>query len=203
MENYRKDKVIFCKMGKTDSRGRVMDHLPLIIWFLALSLFVGCATGIEISEKDSHAYIIKNIPFYPQEYFQCGPASLAAVLNYWGISVTPENIARDIYSQSARGTLNIDMIIYAQGKGLDVSQYSGGMDDLREKIKSNYPLIVLVDYGFSIFQVNHFMVVVGYNDDDIIVNSGKREKKFIPTKEFIRDWERTKFWTLQIKPKQL
>ncbi|HYA31796.1 MAG TPA: C39 family peptidase, partial [Thermodesulfovibrionales bacterium] len=94
----------------------------------------------------SDLHLVRNVPFFPQEDYQCGPASLAAVLNYQGVSVTSDEVARAIYSPSARGTLNIDMVLYAQSLGLRASQYKGGLDDLREQIDAGRPLIVLVDY---------------------------------------------------------
>ncbi|OGW58285.1 MAG: hypothetical protein A2Z09_00155 [Nitrospirae bacterium RBG_16_43_8] len=145
--------------------------------------------------------MISNIPFHAQEDYQCGPASLASVMNYWKKDVTPDDIAREIYSKSAKGTLDIDMVIYPQRKGLIAEQYSGGMKDLKKNIDSGYPLIVLVDYGFWAFQLNHFMVVVGYNEDGVIVNSGKDKGNFISEADFIKTWEKTKFWTLLIKEK--
>ncbi len=146
-------------------------------------------------------HTIEKIPFFPQEDYQCGPASLAMVLNYWGAYVTPDDIAREIFSESARGTLTIDMVLYAQGKGLSASQYKGGAEDLKKNIDSGYPVIVLVDYGFSIYQKNHFMVVKGYNEHGVIVNSGRNMDKFIPEKDFLKIWRRADFWTLLIKPK--
>jgi len=169
-----------------------------------LFLFVsGCTTvsPVHDAQKESNTHTIRNVPFYPQEDFQCGPASLASVLNYWGISVSPEQVAKDVYSDSARGTLNIDMLFYAQSRGLSASQYSGSLDDLKEKVDSGRPLIVLVDYGFSIVEVNHFMVIIGYNELGVIVNSGRDEMKFIPLEDFLRSWEKTKFWTLLITRK--
>jgi predicted double-glycine peptidase len=159
-----------------------------------------CATVTPVpgDQKERDAHLVRSIPFYPQEDFQCGPASLAAVLTYWGIPVTPEQVAKDIYSNSAQGTLNIDMLLYAQSRGLAASQYQGGMDDLREKIDSGRPLIVLVDYGFSIIQANHFMVIVGYNERGVIANSGRDEMKFIGAEEFLASWGKTKYWTLLI-----
>ena len=74
-------------------------------------------------------------PFHAQEDYQCGPASLASVMNYWKIDVTPDDIAKEIYSKSAKGTLNIDMVIYPQKKGLLAEQYSGGMKDLKKKYR--------------------------------------------------------------------
>jgi ABC-type bacteriocin/lantibiotic exporter with double-glycine peptidase domain len=172
----------------------------LCIFFAFVS---GCTTvgPVPAEQKEQGTHIIRNVPFYPQEDFQCGPASLAAVLNFWGISVTPEQVAKDIYSNSAQGTLNIDMLLYAQSRGLAAFQYRGRMEDLREKVDGGRPLIVLVDYGFSILQANHFMVIVGYNEHGVIANSGKEEMKVIPVEDFLASWEKTKFWTLFITRK--
>ena len=145
--------------------------------------------------------MIQNVPFHPQEEFQCGPASLAGVLNHWNINVSPEEIASEIYSKSAKGTLNIDMVLYAEKTGLKARQYRGSMEDIKNKIDSGYPLIVLVDEGVLVYQRNHFMVVVGYGEEGILANSGREQHKFIPFKEFLRSWERTKFWTLLITSK--
>ena len=179
-----------------------MQRTILILLLLGV-LTSGCATTQGITEEDysSPVHIIRDVPFYPQEEYQCGPASLAGVLNYWGIPDTPADIAKGIYSRSAQGTLNIDMVLYAQTKGLYASHYSGGLDDLRRKIDSGYPLIVLVDYGFSIVQANHFMVVIGYHDHAVIANSGRYEKKVIPVGEFLKSWEKTNYWTLFIQRK--
>ncbi|MEC4675921.1 MAG: C39 family peptidase [Nitrospirota bacterium] len=149
------------------------------------------------------AVLIRNVPFFPQEENQCGPASLAGVLNYWGVSVYPEEISREIYSEPARGTLNIDMLRYAMAKGLDASRFSGNMDILRRSIKSGLPVIVLVDRGFYVYQSNHFMVVTGYNKDGVIVNSGRKKETFIPEEAFVKSWKRTEFWMLLINgPKE-
>jgi predicted double-glycine peptidase len=163
-----------------------------------LYLIASCVTAQDI-KKTKPISLIENVPFYPQEAYQCGPASLAGALNYWGISVTPEEIAEEIFSKSAKGTLNIDMVFYAQRKGLDAIQYKGSLEDLRKNIDSGIPVIVLVDYGFSLYQANHFMVAVGYNENGVIVNSGKEKEKFIAQDDFMKTWEKTKYWTILIK----
>ena len=161
-------------------------------------MLISCST-VSV-QFDSNPILLDNIPFYPQEEYQCGPASLASVMNYWGVHVTPDDIAKEIYSKSARGTLNIDMIIYAQKKGLTSNQYKGSIEDLKKNIVSGYPIIVLVDYGISLLKVHHFMVVIGYNDYGIIVNSGNEKENLISDNEFQKSWEKTNFWTLLIKP---
>jgi predicted double-glycine peptidase len=151
-------------------------------------------------ENTQVTHRIQNVPFYPQEEYQCGPASLAGVLNYWGLEASPEEIAAEIYSKSAKGTLNIDMGLYVERRGLKARQYRGSFEDIKSKIDSGYPLIVLVDEGFLVYQKNHFMVVIGYGGEGILVNSGREQHKFIPVKDFLKSWERTKFWTLVITP---
>ena len=172
--------------------------LPLLLFYILFS----CIKTFSVSESKS-VHVIDNVPFYPQEVYQCGPSSLSGVLNYYGVDVSPEDIAQQIYSASARGTLNIDMILYAEKKGLTANLYKSSFQDIKSKVNLSYPLIVMVDYGFWIFQRNHFMVVVGYNEDGIIVNSGREQLKFIPLEDFLRSWKRTEFWSLLLTPKWL
>lgn len=172
----------------------------LFFLFLVLSFLSSCPGTTPIKESRP-ARIIENVPFYPQEIYQCGPASLAGIFNFWGIRVSPEEIAGEIYSRSARGTLNLDMVLYAERKGLKAHQYRGSLEDIKRKIDSGYPLIVLVDYGFWVYQRNHFMIVFGYQDDGIRVHSGRESDKFVPLKDFLKPWEKTRFWTLLITPR--
>jgi predicted double-glycine peptidase len=158
-----------------------------------------CATAQ--SHTPAGGKIIADFPFYPQETYQCGPASLAGVLNYLGLRTTPEKIAQDIFSKSARGTLTIDMVLYSQEQGFSAMDYYGSMKDLREQIDTGSPVIVMVDYGFSVWQKDHFMVVIGYNDDGVVVNSGRNQRQFIENNRFLDTWRRTGYWSLLIKKK--
>ena len=168
---------------------------------IAFSCIMLCACASAPPAADHGEVVLGNIPFHPQEDYRCGPASLAGVLNYQGLGISPGEIAHDLFSKSAGGTLTIDMALYPQRKGFFALSYSGSLRDLKEKIDSGYPLIVMVDYGFSLWQMNHFMVVVGYNNDGVIVNSGKKEHELIGNDAFLRNWRRTDFWTLLVKKK--
>lgn len=170
----------------------------LFILFIFFQL-VSCIGSSHIKESEA-LRIITGVPYYPQESFRCGPASLAGVLNYWGIKVQPEEIAREIFSPSAGGTLNLDMILYTQKKGLKAIPYKGSIEDIKLKIDSGFPIIVLVDLGFWLYQQNHFMVIVGYYEKGIIVNSGSDHLKRISFNDFIKTWRKTNFWTLLINP---
>lgn len=148
------------------------------------------------------ARVIENTPFYLQEMYQCGPASLAGVLNFWGIGVSPEEIAEEIFSTSAKGTLTLDMVLYAKKTGFNVAQYQGSYDDIQRNVESGVPLVVMVDYGLWVYRQNHYMIVFGYHEKGVIVHSGKNPHQFIPLERFLNSWRRTNYWTLRITPGQ-
>jgi ABC-type bacteriocin/lantibiotic exporter with double-glycine peptidase domain len=167
---------------------------------LLTAIALGGCVGVRQESEYRGFHKVDNVPFFPQKSYQCGPASLAGVLNYWGIKVSPGQIAEAIYSKSAQGTLDQDMVFYVRNKGLAAEQYSSTIGDIEKKIDAGKPLIVLVDYGFWVYQKNHFMVVVGYNDQAMLVNSGSLRNKPIPVDTFMKIWDKTNRWTLLISP---
>ena len=143
-------------------------------------------------------HLIEGVPFFKQAAHQCGPAAMASVLNYRGIKVSPEEIIAAIYSRGAGGTMDFDMVLYACKQGRKAEKYKGSLENLRKNVDSNNPLIVLVDYGFLSYQRNHFMVVLGYDESHVYVNSGMEPIAAISNDDFIRTWKKTNFWTLLI-----
>jgi ABC-type bacteriocin/lantibiotic exporter with double-glycine peptidase domain len=171
-----------------------------------LSLFImgACTTtdsflGPKYNENMPYR-LIKNVPFYPQTDFQCGPSSLAGVLNYYGKHISPSQIAEQIFDEKIRGTLSIDMALYARDQGFVAEWYTGAVKDLRENIDNNLPLIAMIDLGVGPVQRPHFLVVVGYDSKGVIVNSGGDQHKIIPWNRFQNQWSRTSLWTLRIHP---
>lgn len=190
-----------CRQIPLPKRGRrAYRAFSTFLWLSLFLLSFSCA-GSPLIKNPEAARLIENVPFFPQEAYQCGPASLAGVLNYWKLNISPSDIAAEIFSKKAKGTLDADLLFYTEKKGLKGIQYGGNLKDLKRNIDSGFPLILLIDEGFWVYQKNHFMVLVGYNEKGIIVNSGKDQHRFIPSSHFMKTWERTKFWTLRIEPK--
>ncbi|MDI1472055.1 MAG: C39 family peptidase [Thermodesulfovibrio sp.] len=151
-----------------------------------------------LTKSYAYDFIISSVPFFPSKAYQCGPTSLAMVLNFWGINIKPSEIASEIYSKDAKGTSDFDMLFYAKKFGLKVEQYRGNLDDLKDKIKRGHPLIVMVDEGFWFYKKYHYMVVVGFSEGEIIVNSSDKERERIEIEKFLNKWNKTDFWTLYI-----
>lgn len=171
--------------------------LSIIIFLVSVTLSA-CATS-RIVVHTGDVRWISDVPFYPQEDYRCGPAAMASVLNFWHREVDPAEVSRNIFSTSARGTLTIDMVVYAQKMGFRAEHMRGTLPSLRHAIDSGTPAIVLVDYGVSLFQANHFMVVTGYTEDGVIVHSGRNRDAFIPYEKFLSVWQRADNWMLLIR----
>lgn len=105
-----------------------------------------------------------------------------------------------MYSPAAKGTLTIDLELYAGRLGFSTRQFPGSIDDLKEAVDEGIPPIILVDYGRFGYQLNHFMVVTGYTETGIILNTGRERDKIVFLGELLRIWKKTGFWTLVIKP---
>ncbi|MFO8083109.1 MAG: C39 family peptidase [Desulfobacterales bacterium] len=161
------------------------------------------SVGIHLNEDDVFYRIVKNVPFYAQENYQCGPSSLAGVLNYYGQKVSPGQIADEIFGEKTRGTLSIDMAFYARKLGFDAQCYTGDAEDIKKNINKNQPLIAMVDLGVGPVKRPHYLVVVGYGNDKIIVNSGAHQHKPVSWDRFFKQWNRAHKWALLIHPKKV
>jgi hypothetical protein len=190
--------------GKTTIRALdLLSRLAPALALFPLIIFQGCAAGPDIVTSEIAASIgsgkVDEVPFYPQVSFQCGPASLAGVLNFFGEGVTPDEIAEAIFRRDIRGTVTLDMVLYARKRGFFAEWYNGSIDDIRRSVDGRVPLIVMVDFGFGSARKNHFMVVVGYTPEGVIANCGRTHEKLISWEYFLARWNRTKRWTLRIE----
>jgi predicted double-glycine peptidase len=169
-------------------------------------LAAACAAVPQTALLSGKEVLVADVPFFPQDEYQCGPSAIATVINYWyGKEKTARHLPFDqavahTYSPSARGVLGLDLMLYARKLGFDAKEREGSIEELRNCIDRGIPVIVLVDYGFSLYQRNHFMVVTGYTGASIVVNSGRRQGRHIAYEDFNKIWKKTAFWALIIKP---
>ncbi len=181
--------------------------LPVFVATLTLLLTVGL-TGCAVSPDGTSSVFsapagsgkVENVPFYSQLTYQCGPASLAGVLNFYGYAVTPDQIARAIFRDDIHGTVTLDMVLYVREKGFSAKWYSGSTNDIQCAVDGDVPLIVMIDLGFANLSKYHYLVVIGYGQEGVIVNSGKEREKLMRWDRFLPRWQRTKCWTLRIEP---
>ena len=182
--------------------------MRLLSVFLALFL-AGCATyGVEdvmrsASMEPDRAVFIDAVPFYKQDKYMCGPSAITSVMNYYGSAVDLKEAEDAVYTGKLKGTLPIDVVIYAKEKGFDASYYEGGLDDLKKKLRQKTPLILFVDLGYFNYKVGHYIVVLGYSDalGVVVAHWGFEREKVVDYEYLLKIWQRTGYSTILLTPK--
>lgn len=177
--------------------------VPLLIFVLTLSYF-SCLPlkpnthlGIKISPS---SHYIKDVPFFPARDNMCGPAALASVLSFYGISVSVEEIARHVMLPDNSGTKVENLYLYAISKGMTAQVYSSGILDLKRKIAQGLPVIVLIDTGLPGFPNGHFVIVVGYDENHFYLYDGDKKDAKVSRRYLYGSWYRTDFTMLLVLP---
>jgi len=143
------------------------------------------------------------VPFFADDTDQCGPATLASILTYWGILTEPGVLKKEVYLPQLRGTLPIDMFLAAQAFGMKVESYNGNLENMKSELESGHPLLAFLNLRYKFFPQGHYVVITGYDDrrQGVYIHSGLEANKFVSYERFLRDWKKTGHWTLLVLPK--
>lgn len=142
------------------------------------------------------------VVFYPQEEHQCGPASLAMVLQYGGVQAEPGQLREYLYLPVKQGSLQVEMLATTRRFGLVAYLLQPELQDLLTEIAAGNPVVVLQNLGLSWYPVWHYAVVVGYDltTEDIILRSGTDQRQVLPFTTFEHTWARSKYWAMVALP---
>ena len=153
--------------------------------------------GLEI-----RGHYIEDVPFVRQAENDCGPAALASVLSFRGRAVDVERISASVYLPKLRGTLPMDLERYAKDEGFSSSSTSGTMDSLKTAVRSNIPVICLLDLGFGLYRQPHFVTVIGFDDGNglYIMHDGGSPNRTMRYDDFEKKWTRAGKWMIVITP---
>ncbi len=171
-----------------------------------LALISACATpmqtlGLRVEPPDIPVQVeLSSTPFYPQEDYYCGPAVLAALANYRGIDVVPDDVAPLVFVPDLEGSLQEEVIAAARRFDLLPVQLDGNLESIFREIASGNPVLVLQNLGLDIYPVWHYAIVVGYDleDETVVLRSGTRKRLVRPFSLFERTWKRAGYWSLAI-----
>jgi tetratricopeptide (TPR) repeat protein len=145
---------------------------------------------------------LTEVPFFAQEEFQCGPASLAMSLNAAGIQVSPETLKPEVYLPDRHGSLQVEMMAAARRHGAIAYQLAQELNDMLREISAGTPVVILQNLAFGWYPVWHYAVAIGYDLDraEIILRSGLDERQFIPMATFEYTWARSDYWAMVAMP---
>ena len=173
------------------------------IFFLVL--LVGCATPQTRQLLASAATFppsveLTTVPFFPQQEYQCGPAALATVLNYAGLSVTPDELVPQVYLPKRQGSLQFELLAAARRHGRVPYPLRPQLSALISEVAAGNPVLVLQNLGLDIFPVWHYAVVVGFDLEraEVVLRSGTEPRRLTALQTFERTWARGNYWAVVI-----
>jgi ABC-type bacteriocin/lantibiotic exporter with double-glycine peptidase domain len=142
------------------------------------------------------------VPFYPDRTDQCGPSTLAGILSFWGHTINPVQLRKEMYLAKLHGTLPMDLVFAAQAHGLKAQMVEGTLRMVKAEIKAGRPVLAMLDLGFSGIPVEHYVIVTGYSEErqGVYAHSAGTANQFMPYSKFLKQWEKTDFWAMIAQP---
>ncbi|MGE4318470.1 MAG: PA2778 family cysteine peptidase [Deferribacterales bacterium] len=167
--------------------------------FIALALFMaGCTAKTSVrwdrAVQDTPE-IALSVPFQPQTEYNCGPASLAMVLQDKGVSVDQKDLIPIVYTPSKKGTLQPDMLQGARRYG-KIPYTVTSPDELISQLTEDRPTVVFLNLGLKWHPVWHYAVVTGISRRNgmIYLHSGLTEDEPFTEATFDHVWGRAGYW---------
>ncbi len=182
----------------------------VFVWVLLL--LGGCATP-QIAQLDAHwpealpaQMELTQVPFFPQEDYECGPASLAMVAAAAGVQVTPDALVDQVYLPGRKGSLQPEMLAATRRQGLLAYPLKPQVQDVLRELAAGHPVLVFMNLSLPVYPVWHYAVVMGYDRDRHVLrlHSGRTVRMEMSLPTFERTWARGQYWAmLALQPGQL
>jgi len=168
-----------------------------------LVMLPGCAkktTDLGIGYEKG--LILDDTPFFPQEKYQCGPASLAMLLGASGVDVHPDALVPHTYLPGRQGSLQLELIAASRLHGRIPYVINPYIKSLIAELEAGRPVLVLQNLGLNILPAYHYAVVIGVlPEGKIVLRSGREQKLVMGVERFLATWRRTDSWgMIALKP---
>lgn len=178
-------------------------------WLLLLVLtLTGCAQFVPqtIALRDQwppevpRTVELRDVPFFPQTAYQCGPAALATTMQSAGAQVLPDDLVSQVYLPARRGSLQVEMLAAPRRNGLVSWQIPPHFSALLRELAAGHPVLVLQDLGIWPLSQWHYAVVVGFDHaaGDIYLRSGENQRQVMPFTVFELTWRRNGYWAMVV-----
>ncbi len=174
---------------------------------VSLALLTACASSPQYAQLElqqpaglERVARIDDLPFFPQDRYQCGPAALATLLVHRGIVTTADALVDKVYVPARQGSLQIEMKAAARSYALLPYELEPALQDLLREVAAGNPVLVMQNLGLDFAPQWHYAVVKGYdlNRGDLILNSGEIEDYSVSIATFERTWQRAKHWAVVV-----
>ena len=169
------------------------------VCFLALAACSSLAP-ITLPQSLPPGVSLPAVPFFPQQDNWCGPAALASLLVHAGVSVTPEQLAPQVFLPGRQGSLNLELLAASRRQGLMPYVLPGDSNTLLQELAAGHPILVLLDLGLPPLSRWHYAVLTGYDSAsrEFLLISGEQANGRIEWTVFQRLWARGQNWAMLV-----
>ena len=182
--------------------------LALLLMMIGLG---GCASLTGISQEEAfdrppQPVELTEVPYHPQEAYQCGPAALAEVLGWSGIEIEPEELEPSLFIPERKGTLQVELVSQARQHDRVPYPIDGSFDAIMQELEAGNPVLVFQNLSLSWWPIWHYAVIVGYDPETarFILRSGEHKRLKTELDRFRRTWDRGDRWAMVVtRPDQL
>ena len=145
-----------------------------------------------------------------QSFNNCGPATLAMALNYWGVASDQQSLGMEIRPNQNPQGINDDksmmayeFITFSEKYGLTaVVRPNGSLDLLKKLIANDIPVIVRT-WLHPNEDIGHFRIIRGYNENQILQNdSYEGPNLYYDNQTFLSMWKPFNFGYIIVYPKE-
>jgi tetratricopeptide (TPR) repeat protein len=145
---------------------------------------------------------LTEVPFFPQDEYQCGPAALATALAHVHVPVTPEDLVSQVYIPARKGSVQIEMLAAPRRYGLVSYALAPRYADVLREVAAGTPVVTLQDYGLGPLKLWHYAVVVGYDREkgELVLRSGEKRRLTMPLEVFEYTWKDSGRWAMVAVP---
>lgn len=151
---------------------------------------------ISFTTPDSH--FITGVPLLDQGTDPwCGPVSAVMLLQYWNIEASV-NEAGESIDPERNGAKVYEITKYLATFELEVYEFNT-MDELKEQISRNHPVIVL-QWNNDKHERGHYRLVVGYDGTWVYVHDPNGFEDKFTYEEFLDLWIRHNQYALTASP---
>ncbi|GGX93410.1 hypothetical protein GCM10007160_21230 [Litchfieldella qijiaojingensis] len=173
---------------------------------LLIGLMTGCATGPRLASPSDMGIAerghIDDVPFHAQRLYQCGPASLAMVLNASGVDVGVDTLIPQVYLPGREGSIQPEIQASVRRYGRIGFVLDGNFESLLSELDAGHPVMVMQNLSLPVWPMWHYAVAIGYdlNEELLTLHSGEEANRLESFRRFDATWARSDRWALVVLP---
>ena len=185
-----------------------LRYLRASVTLLLLGVVSACSIPLELEKlrKDTElkniSVAIDNVPFYPQQDYQCGPAALAMVLNWSGIEVSADRLVPLVFVPDRKGSFQAELIAASRTFGRIPYVIDPSLEALLIELESGFPILVLQNLGLDWMPQWHYAIVTALDtgNETVRLHSGLNRDYKMSLETFLRTWSRARKWAILVLP---